>query len=120
MPYAKRVDENHSQIRDEFRRLLGKENVVDTSAAGNGLGDLIITYGGLVMLIEIKTAKGKLTKAQKACKLPQRLVRNVADVADSVAVLKKWCNQLSGNRLDRITLLGLDDYPDNRVRWAKT
>lgn len=88
--YAKRVDANHSAIRTAFRKLLGHDNVKDTSSAGNGLGDLIITYGGLVMLIEIKTETGKLTPAQVACKLPQRLVRNMDDVVSSVSVLKGW------------------------------
>jgi len=88
--YAKRVDANHGELRSAFRRLLGADNVVDTSKAGFGLGDLAVSYGGLVMLIEIKTEKGKLTKAQKACSLPQRLVRNINDVEETVAVLKRW------------------------------
>ena len=87
---AARTDANHASIRTAFRKLLGHDNVKDTSSAGNGLGDLVIAHGGLVMLIEIKTETGKLTAAQKACKLPQRLVRTMDDVAESVRVLKRW------------------------------
>ena len=88
--YAKRVDGNHAEIRGHFRALLGDGCVVDTSKAGFGLGDLAIAHGGIVMLIEIKTATGKLTKAQERCPLPQRLVRNLADVEETVRVLKRW------------------------------
>jgi hypothetical protein len=88
--YAKRTDANHQEIRDCFRLLLGHGNVVDTSKAGFGLGDLAVTYGGIVMLVEIKGEKGKLTKAQEKCPLPQRLVRNLADVEETVRVLKSW------------------------------
>lgn len=90
MRFARRVDANHAEIRAAFRKLLGTENVVDTSKAGFGLGDLMITWGELLMAIEIKTEKGKLTAAQVACKLPQRLVRNLDDVVESVRVLKGW------------------------------
>jgi hypothetical protein len=68
------------------------------------------------MLIEIKTAKGKLTKAQKACKLPQRLVRNIKDVQDSVDTLMEWNRVLAVGLLAQLK----DSYPDNRVRWAKS
>ena len=109
--YAKRTDENHAAIRSAFRRLLGDANVFDSSKAGNGLGDLVITYGGLTMLVEIKTEKGKLTKAQKACKLPQRLVRNQADVEETVRVLKRWHKWICEGAMRQTPLT---DYPDNR------
>ncbi len=96
MRFAARTDANHAAIRTAFRKLLGDENVVDTSKCGNGLGDLCITYGGLVMLIEVKTATGTLTQAQQRCKLPQRLVRTMDDVAESVRVLKCWSVTLMG------------------------
>lgn len=110
--YAKRVDFNHAEIRSAFRRLLGDGNVFDTSKAGFGLGDLIVTLGGIVMLIEIKTEKGKLTKAQKACKLPQRLVRNEKDVEETVKVLKQWHQWICEGAM-RQTPHCMDDYPPN-------
>jgi hypothetical protein len=100
--YAKRVDANHGLIRAEFRRLIGTENVIDTSKAGFGLGDLIITYGGEIMLIEIKTATGKLTKAQERSKLPQRLVRNVEDARASVDVLVQNWHDITNSRIKRL------------------
>lgn len=109
--YAKKVDKNHAEIRAAFRDLLGFDNVVDTSKAGFGLGDLAITFGGLSMLIEIKTEKGKLTKAQENCKLPQRLVRNMDDVAESVRVLKQWHRWICEGATRQKPL---EDYPDNR------
>lgn len=109
--YAKRVDANHDAIRSAFRKMLGDANVFDTSKAGFGLGDLIITFGGIVMLVEVKTEKGKLTKAQENCKLPQRLVRNMDDVAESVRVLKQWHRWICEGAMKQEPM---QDYPDNR------
>lgn len=64
------------------------------------------------MLIEIKTEKGKLTKAQKACKLPQRLVRNQADVEETVRVLKRWHAAICKDAMQQ-TPYSLEDYPPN-------
>jgi len=97
--YARRVDSNHGEIRDEFRRLLGAERVVDTSRFGSPLFDLAIAWGGLVMLVETKTRTGKLTDAQEKATLPYKLVRNSADVADAVATLKRWHVQIMGGIL---------------------
>lgn len=88
--YAKRVDANHGEIRNEFRKLLGENNVFDCYAAGGGFPDLVVQFGGVTMLCEVKTATGRLTKAQKRFPLMMRLVRNVADVTETVNVLKKW------------------------------
>jgi hypothetical protein len=105
------VDANHGVLRTLFRDALGADNVCDTSKAGFGLGDLVIAYGGLVMLIEIKTEKGKLTKAQEKCKLPQRLVRNKEDVEETVRVLKRWHRAICEFEMKQTPL---NDYPDNR------
>lgn len=105
--YAKRTDANHAAIRAAFRKLLGSDNVVDTSKAGFGLGDLACAFGGLVVLVEIKTEKGRLTKAQEKCKLPQVLVRNLDDVEDVVKMLRRWHEAIS-----RPTYC-TDDYPYN-------
>lgn len=86
MRRAARKDANHADIRTAFRKLLGDENVEDLSQ--EGLGDLLIAWGGLLMMVEVKTKNGKLTKRQKECNLPRRLVRNMDDVAETVAVLR--------------------------------
>lgn len=64
------------------------------------------------MLVEIKTETGKLTKAQKACKLPQRLVRNEADVEETVKTLRRWHRAICEYEMKQ-TPYGMDDYPPN-------
>lgn len=84
------MDANHGEIRDEFRKLLGAGNVFDCYAFGGGFPDLVVQFGGVTMLCEVKTATGRLTESQKGFPLMMRLVRNVADVAETVRVLKSW------------------------------
>jgi len=98
--YARRTDGNHTAIRTAFRKLLGDDNVVDTSRCGGGLGDLVITYGGQILMIEIKDgakppSRRKLTKAQKKSTLPTKLVNDMDDVAQAVATLKGWSHCLA-------------------------
>lgn len=88
--YAKRKDANHNEIRDEFIRLLGARNVLDCFRFGDGFPDLVVQHSGLTMLVEIKTATGTLTKAQKKCPLMMRIVRDKAGVEETVRTLKKW------------------------------
>lgn len=99
MRRAARKDENHSAIRTAFRKMLGIDNVRDLSQ--EGLGDLLIAHGGVLMMVEIKTAKGKLTKLQTECNLPRRLVRNMDDVAETVNVLRRWHNAITADSLNR-------------------
>jgi len=97
--YAKRVDANHGEIRDAFRRILGADGVVDCSRFGSGFPDLLIGYGGLCMPVEVKTATGKLTDSQKKFPLMMRLVRNFDDVTETVAVLKRWHEAITKDEL---------------------
>lgn len=103
--YANRTDANHSEIRTAFRRLLGDKRVFDSSAVGDGFADLVCQYGGLTLLVEVKTERGKLTKAQKDSGLMMKIVRNLDDVEDAVRTLKRWSRN--------ITAYGIDDYPPN-------
>lgn len=52
MPYAKRVDANHGQIRDALRRL--GYFVADMSRSGRGFPDLLIAKAGRMRLVEVK------------------------------------------------------------------
>ena len=73
---AARVDDNHAEIREVFRK--AGFAVADTAGAGNGFPDLVVqchhaegAYGRLTLLIEVKDgskAKSRqaLTEAQKA------------------------------------------------------
>ena len=54
MRYAKRKDGNHPEIEAVFRQMLG-DHVTDTSAWGDGAGDLFISWGAFPgCFIEIK------------------------------------------------------------------
>ena len=69
MRHAKRVDANHSQLRDDLRKL-GWE-VLDLSGAGDGIPDLAVSIApGKPHFLEIKDGKKPLsaqalTKAQE-------------------------------------------------------
>lgn len=70
MRYAKRTDDNHRDVVDEFRLVMPEATVFDSSGAGNGFPDLVIGLKGRNYLFEIKdpekcpSARG-LTDAQK-------------------------------------------------------
>lgn len=86
--YARRVDGNHGDIRDAFRKLGCK--VFDACRVGQGFPDLVVQYGGLTVLCEVKTEKGKKTATQEGSEMMARIVRNLEDVAETVATLRKW------------------------------
>lgn len=64
--YSKRkVDNNHSQLRDELREEFGFHNVLDTHALPK-FCDLVVGYQGRTYLIEVKKSKkDKLTDDEK-------------------------------------------------------
>ena len=68
--YAKRVDGNHDQIRDTLRSIPGFV-VEDTSKMGDGFPDLVVAgmhqswHIPYVVLVELKTTRGKLNTKQK-------------------------------------------------------
>lgn len=110
--YAKRKDANHNEIRDHFIRLLGANNVLDCFRFGDGFPDLVVQYSGLTMLVEIKTATGKLTKAQKKCPLMMRVVRNRRGVEETVMVLQTWADVLRQNMVMHKTREEADEATD--------
>jgi hypothetical protein len=64
--YAKKVDTNHSKIKDYYKCLCGDSNVLDTSKFGSGFSDLLVRHRNEILFIEIKRdEKAKLTKAEK-------------------------------------------------------
>ena len=69
MTYARRRDENHSEIEAAFRQMLG-DHVSDLSAVGGGVGDLFVSFGGefsepVCYMVEIKRdEKAEYTAAQ--------------------------------------------------------
>ena len=54
MRYAKRTDDNHRNVVDEFRSTMPEATVFDASGAGNGFPDLVVGLGGRNYLFEIK------------------------------------------------------------------
>lgn len=68
MRYARAVDGNHGRIRDALRMLPGC-HVWDSSHAGSGLPDLMVTYRHALYLVEVKDpaqvpSKRRLTPAE--------------------------------------------------------
>lgn len=61
--YAKKVDNNHSEIVKTFKQL--GYAVCDLSRCGLGVPDLLISKSRVNYLVEIKTDKGKLTEPQQ-------------------------------------------------------
>lgn len=59
---AARVDKNHKEIVDAFK--LRGASVQSLAKEGMGVPDLLVGYDGINLLVEIKGAKGKLTKHQ--------------------------------------------------------
>lgn len=100
--YACRIDGNHADIRTEFRRLMGLENVVDTSRFGSPFGDLMLKRGHLIRSIETKYRSGGLTKAQEKETLPFVLVREVKDCAGVVATLEQDFEDVCEGRKKRL------------------
>jgi Holliday junction resolvase len=64
MTYARRTDANHKDITKVFRD--AGAYVIDLSRVGKGCPDLCIGYGGLTVLVEIKSSeKAKYTEDQE-------------------------------------------------------
>jgi hypothetical protein len=92
--YQQRVDGNTTEIVEAFRALGVSCEVV------NDLFDLVVGYGGISMIVEVKMPKAKI-KAGRQQKFHDRwtggirLVRSVEDVAATVATLRRWHSLLT-------------------------
>lgn len=76
-----RVDHNHAEIMHAMRKCGWL--VHDTSSQGHGFPDLVCARNGVVVLVEIKFARGKLTSDQVAFMndgWPVTIVRTLGDV----------------------------------------
>lgn len=62
--HRRRVDQNHAAIVDTFRRL--GWSVQSLAAVGKGCPDLLVAKRGHTLVVEVKTAKGKLNAEQRA------------------------------------------------------
>ena len=97
MRRAARVDENQAEIVAAFRKL--GCSVLDMSALGNGKPDLLVGHGGLNICVEVKD--GSKSPSRRALRPLQRdfrdnwtgglrIVENLADVAETVSMLRSW------------------------------
>lgn len=82
MRRAARTDNNHAMIREAFRTLGWAW--ADTFRLGQGFPDGVVSKSGVNILIEVKSADGKLTddEAEFAAtwRGPYEIVRSVEDV----------------------------------------
>lgn len=63
MRRAARVDANHKEIADGLRAI--GRSVLDLARLGQNAPDLLVGNGVTNILVEVKTAKGKLSEGQK-------------------------------------------------------
>jgi hypothetical protein len=93
--YAKRTDENHSDVVEEFRHALPEATVFDASGTGAGFPDLVVGWRGRNYLFEIKDplkpqSKRSLTGAQETFHCSwQGQVSIVHSAAEMIAVIAK-------------------------------
>ena len=109
MRRAARVDANHKEVVDEFRRL--GCSVLDMSRLGDGAPDLLIGYGGVSILVEVKDglkppSKSTLNNDQLQWWMNwrenPRVVRNLEQVAETAEVLKQWHKYITKGISDAI------------------
>lgn len=103
MRRAARVDQNHGEIVEAFRKL--GCSVLSLAALGRGAPDILVIYAGIGLTCEIKAKKGKLTEDQKrfwdSWKQSPRIVRDMEGVAETVATLKKWHEAICAHALHK-------------------
>jgi len=54
MGFAKRTDDNHRAVADEFRKVMPEATLHDISGAGRGFPDFAIGWRGRTFLMELK------------------------------------------------------------------
>jgi Holliday junction resolvase len=62
MTYAKRSDANQQDIIDALRAI--GASVVSIHRVGGGVPDLLVGYQGVNLLLEVKTARGRLNRCE--------------------------------------------------------
>ena len=99
--YRTKYDANYPAIVRVFRTFgLG---VLDLGAVGRGCPDLLVSRGTFAVLVEVKTLKGRLSKAQEKFRkewtgVPIMVVRDLSE-AVTVAELVRKLADLAGERI---------------------
>lgn len=90
----RRVDGNHAEIVQAYRDMGCR--VRSTAVLGHGFPDLVVAWGGLAWLVEVKDgslapSRRRLTPDEEgfARDFPVRLVTSPADVAEHVAAMRR-------------------------------
>lgn len=84
-PIIRRTDNNQSEIVSDLRNLGCR--IVDIHIIGAGVPDLIVTFCGFAVLVEIKSASAKLTPDEQTFREMWRGPYVVARCAEDVM---KW------------------------------
>lgn len=116
MRRAARTDANHAEIRDYFRELGCV--VFDACRMGSGFADLVVQFGGLTMLVEVKQQLGKLTKSQKDSPLMMRIVRDRRGAEETVKTLQTWADVLRQNLVAHQTREQAEESADKSGVWT--
>ena len=90
MRRAARIDGNHAEIVDCFKKL--GCSVLSLAAVGKGVPDLLVAINGITWLVEVKMPNGKENELQiefaatwKGCR---SIVRDLAGVESTVKTMK--------------------------------
>ncbi len=93
--YAKRVDDNHAELRDGIRT--AGFPVLDLSACGNGVPDLsVMVYPGICVFLEVKdgaknASSRKLTTAEEMWReYAGRYTRTVLSLPDALEAIDQF------------------------------
>jgi hypothetical protein len=89
MRRAAKVDANHVEIVTEFK--MRGCSVLSLAPMGRGVPDLLVAFGGVTWLVEVKGEKGKETEDQQKFALQwtgcRAIVRDKQGVKDTVEIM---------------------------------
>ena len=66
MGFAKRTDDNHRDVVDEFRKVMPEATLFDASGAGRGFPDCVVGWKSRTFLFEIKNPDRTASKKTPA------------------------------------------------------
>ena len=102
MRRASRIDKNHTEIVDCFRRL--GCSVLSLAAMGKGVPDLLVATQGITWLVEVKSGKGQENQLQtewaENWKGVRALVRDTQGVETIVKTMRSLYAQAHPNASD--------------------
>jgi hypothetical protein len=111
---ATRVDTNQKELVEYLRG--NGLSVIHLHGVGSGVPDVAVGIGGLTCLAEIKTEKGKDTKAQEELMKwwtgGKYYLRNKSDCDQLKKTMMEWLRWINQGTLQRVNT-PLVDYPPN-------